>query len=157
MAVSASLYMAAAWQLTCGCTQSKMTSSLASYVQAEEKGTKVIDEDGLFALVGATTKLAGASQSVPMDTDVTPLVPPPTVVSAQSTAAPTAAAQPSGAARPSQPPVPLGGPKGRSRIPRFRNFNNTAHYPSRARSMFMECRASLRWVMSCRLMQADSL
>jgi hypothetical protein len=81
-------------------------------LQAEDKSTKVIDEDGIFALVGATTHLAGASQSAPADAGVKPEVPLPSAVSAKPSQAPAAAAGASGAAGPSQPSFSLGGPKG---------------------------------------------
>jgi hypothetical protein len=81
--------------------------------QAEDKSTKVIDEDGMFALVAATTHLAGASQSAPADADVKPEVPLPSAVSAKPSQAPAAAAGASGAAGPAQPPLSLSGPKGR--------------------------------------------
>lgn len=93
--------------------------------QAEEKETKVIDEDGLFALVAATSHLAGASQpaaapAAAINAEVVPLAAPPAAALAAAAAAPlparsakaSAAAGPSRAAGPSQSAAPLGGPKG---------------------------------------------
>lgn len=89
-----------------------MTAAV-SHAQAEDKETKVIDEDGLFSLVAATAHLAGAAQlaepePAPAAMDVEP--PQPAGTAAASAAG--AAAGPSRPAGPSQPAAPLGGPKG---------------------------------------------
>lgn len=85
------------------------TSKLKS---AEEKETKVIDEDGLFSLVAATAHLAGAAQPAEPGPTAMDLEPP---QPAGTTAAATAAGAAAGPSRPagaSQPAAPLGGPKG---------------------------------------------